>query len=35
VLERPSLVLGENDDLPSPFREAFEQLRPFVEEGSS
>src|SRR5439155_6780912 len=25
VLERPSLVLGENDDLPGPFGEAFEQ----------
>jgi hypothetical protein len=25
VLERPSLVLGENDDLPGPFGESFEQ----------
>src|SRR5207237_9322305 len=30
VLERPSLVLGENDDLPGPFGEAFEQTRPFL-----
>jgi hypothetical protein len=28
VLERPCLVLGEDDDLPCPFGEAFEQLRP-------
>src|SRR5256885_1441787 len=28
VLERPRLVLGEDDDLPCPFGEAFEQLRP-------
>jgi hypothetical protein len=26
VLERPRLVLGENDDLTSPFSEAFEQV---------
>jgi hypothetical protein len=26
VLERPRLVLGEYDDLASPFREAFEQV---------
>src|SRR5438093_12592154 len=30
VLERPSLVLGENDDLPGPFGESFEQTRPFL-----
>src|SRR5213078_4633918 len=28
VLERPGLVLGEDDNLAGPFREAFEQLRP-------
>jgi hypothetical protein len=27
VLERASLVLGENDDLPGPFCESFEQKR--------
>jgi hypothetical protein len=30
VLKRPSLVLGENDDLPGPFGESFEQTRPFL-----
>ena len=30
VLERPSLVLRENDDLPGPFGESFEQTRPFL-----
>jgi hypothetical protein len=35
VLERPSLVLGENDDLPGPFGESFEQTRPFLAGGSS
>jgi hypothetical protein len=30
VLERPSLVLGENDYLPGPFGETFEQTRPFL-----
>jgi hypothetical protein len=30
VLERPSLVLGKNDDLPGPFGESFEQTRPFL-----
>jgi len=28
VLERASLVLRENDDLPGPFGESFEQTRP-------
>ena len=28
VLQRPGLVLGEDDDLPGPFGEAFEHLRP-------
>jgi len=36
VLERPGFVLGENDDLASPFGEAFEQTASFLqEEGSS
>jgi hypothetical protein len=35
VLERASLVLGENDDLPGPFGESFEQTRPFLAGGSS
>ena len=30
VLERASLVLRENDDLPGPFGESFEQTRPFL-----
>ena len=29
VLQRPRLVLRENDDLPCPFSEALEQTRPF------